>query len=236
MKNKTWIALLTLLLALPASAQDLVVDGFAGFNRIPYQQVSIELSEPGESMDDFVLRVAPVFDQFTAQHEWEACGRLAQATEGEYAGRYALVIGTLQAAQAGQADHVPWKVLGSMPTNHAAAAANAVAMTQRPEFRPSSRYRSTRAWDHPRTVPSAAPASTIAPMTSCGVSSRRRPPTSAGKQNPTSSPDDTDTIHARIRPRWGVRPGDTRGAGAPVMPRRYVAAALTVPGGRPLGR
>ena len=57
--------------------------------------------------------------------------------------------------QAGQADHVPWKVLGSMPTNHAAAAANAVAVTHRRSSSPMSRYRSTRAWDHPRTAPSA---------------------------------------------------------------------------------
>ena len=78
----------------PLDEASLRVVGFTGFNRLPYQQVAIKLSQPGESLDDFVVRVAPIFDAFTARTEWEACGMLAQ----DATGRYALVIGTLQAA------------------------------------------------------------------------------------------------------------------------------------------
>lgn len=88
--------------AAPAAPEDPVVleesalrvVGFSGFHRLPYQQVAIKLSEPGEGLDEFVVRVAPLFDEFTARTEWEACGELAR----EPGGRYALVIGTLQAA------------------------------------------------------------------------------------------------------------------------------------------
>lgn len=86
-------ALLMFALSAPAVATqpEVTFDGFVG---LPYEQVAVEVSEPGESLDGFVLRLAPVLDAFTARTEWEACGVLAQ----DEAGRYAAVIGSVQAS------------------------------------------------------------------------------------------------------------------------------------------
>lgn len=51
-------------------------------------------ASPGEELDAFVVRIAPIFDKFTAEHEWEACGELAKSSDG----RYGIVVGSVQAA------------------------------------------------------------------------------------------------------------------------------------------
>lgn len=53
------------------------------------------LSEPGESLDAFMLRVAPVLDQFTAANEWEACAAIGKTPEGD---RYGFILTSSQAA------------------------------------------------------------------------------------------------------------------------------------------
>ena len=51
-------------------------------------------SEPGESLDAFVMRTAPLFDKYTAEKEWEACATIA--TDGQ--GRYGFVLTSSQAS------------------------------------------------------------------------------------------------------------------------------------------
>lgn len=98
----TAIFLLSLSFATLAEELEVRFDGFVG---LPYNQVSVEVSQPGESLDAFVVRIAPVFDAFTARTEWEACGELAQSEDG----RYAVVIGSVQASLscATSKDNVP---------------------------------------------------------------------------------------------------------------------------------
>lgn len=79
------------LMASPALANS---NGFEGFPGLPYQEVSVDTSEPGETLDAFMLRIAPTLDAFTAKSEWEACGAIAQAPDG----RYGIVVGSVQAA------------------------------------------------------------------------------------------------------------------------------------------
>ena len=95
-------ALFALSAPLKAEVPEVHFDGFMG---LPYNQVSVEVSREGESLDEFVVRIAPVLDAFTAQTEWEACGVLAQDAQG----RYATVIGSVQASLscATSADNVP---------------------------------------------------------------------------------------------------------------------------------
>lgn len=97
-----WLALAALSLPLKAQVPDVHFDGFVG---LPYNQVSVEVSSPDETLDGFVLRAAPILDAFTAQTEWEACGVLAQDDQG----RYATVIGSVQASLscATSTDNVP---------------------------------------------------------------------------------------------------------------------------------
>lgn len=95
-------ALVALSAPLKAQVPDVHFDGFTG---LPYNQISVEVSQPGESLDEFVVRIAPVLDAFTAQTEREACGVLAQDAQG----RYATVIGSVQASLscATSTDNVP---------------------------------------------------------------------------------------------------------------------------------
>lgn len=60
-----------------------------GLGRVEYQQLFEVLSEPGESLDAFALRVGPRLRAYSDQTGFEACGVLA--TNGE---RFGVVIGT----------------------------------------------------------------------------------------------------------------------------------------------
>lgn len=58
------------------------------------QELGTYVSEPGESLDAFILRTAPVLDAFTAKKEWEACAAIAKSHEGD---RFGFVLTTSQA-------------------------------------------------------------------------------------------------------------------------------------------
>lgn len=60
-----------------------------GMGAIDYQRLFEEVSEPGEAMDAFVLRIAPQLAEYTAATGFEACGAIA--TDGE---RFGVIVGS----------------------------------------------------------------------------------------------------------------------------------------------
>lgn len=60
-----------------------------GIGTVDYQHLFTEVGEPGESMDAFVVRVAPRLRDWTAAEGYEACGVLA--TNGE---SFGVIVGT----------------------------------------------------------------------------------------------------------------------------------------------
>ncbi|MDF9442977.1 hypothetical protein EM864_14640 [Stenotrophomonas acidaminiphila] len=60
-----------------------------GVGAIDYQRLFEEVSEPGETMDAFVLRIAPQLAEYTAASGFEACGAIA--TDGE---RFGVIVGS----------------------------------------------------------------------------------------------------------------------------------------------
>lgn len=63
-----------------------------GLGSLDYQHLFTTTSQPGESMDAFVLRIAPRLREFSDAMGFEACG--VMATDGE---RFGAVIGTNRA-------------------------------------------------------------------------------------------------------------------------------------------
>ncbi|WP_223572143.1 hypothetical protein [Xanthomonas citri] len=53
------------------------------------------VSEPGEGLDDFMLRVAPVLDRYTKESGHEVCGMVAQSADSE---RFGVRLGTTKGA------------------------------------------------------------------------------------------------------------------------------------------
>ncbi|HEL3200029.1 TPA: hypothetical protein ACKP7X_002508 [Stenotrophomonas maltophilia] len=78
---------LAALTALPCSAQDRV--NVPGIGLVPYQQLFEAVSEPGESLDAFALRLGPRLRAYSDETGFEACGVLA--SDGD---RFGVVIGT----------------------------------------------------------------------------------------------------------------------------------------------
>ena len=67
---------------------------------LTYQHLSTEVSAPGETLDAFVVRIAPVLRAYTRATGYEACGVLA--SDGE---RFAVVVGSnLSHAACGTSD------------------------------------------------------------------------------------------------------------------------------------
>ena len=62
-----------------------------GIGSLSYQRLFEAVSEPGESLDGFVLRIAPRLRAYSDATGFEACGLLA--TDGE---RFGVVVGTNQ--------------------------------------------------------------------------------------------------------------------------------------------
>lgn len=60
-----------------------------GFGQVNYQKLFEEVSQPGEAMDAFVLRIAPQLAEYTAATGFEACGAIA--SDGE---RFGVVVGS----------------------------------------------------------------------------------------------------------------------------------------------
>lgn len=76
------VVALSALVAQPAHSQAIV-----------NMEMGTYLSEPGESLDEFILRTAPVLDAFTAEKEWEACAAIAKTPDGD---RYGFVLTSSQ--------------------------------------------------------------------------------------------------------------------------------------------
>ncbi|MGX5730923.1 hypothetical protein ACWKWK_10370 [Pseudoxanthomonas beigongshangi] len=53
------------------------------------------VSEQGEPLEDFVLRIAPVLDRYTHETGFEACGMVAQSADGE---RFGVRLGSTKGA------------------------------------------------------------------------------------------------------------------------------------------
>jgi hypothetical protein len=98
--SATLFALLLTLAVAPVAAEDTpqvapaAPEVFYGIPGLPFNLVTTEESLPGETMDQFVVRIAPALDAFTAKMEWEACGVIGQAPDGHYG----IVVGSIQAA------------------------------------------------------------------------------------------------------------------------------------------
>lgn len=60
-----------------------------GFGEIEYQRLFEEISQPGEDLDAFILRLGPRMRAFTDRAGFEACGLLA--TDGQ---RFGVVVGS----------------------------------------------------------------------------------------------------------------------------------------------
>lgn len=60
-----------------------------GVGKVKYMRLFSEVSNAGESMDSFALRVAPMLRQYSDENGYEACGVIA--TNGE---TYSIVVGT----------------------------------------------------------------------------------------------------------------------------------------------
>ena len=61
-----------------------------GLGMLDYQRLFEVVSEPGESLDAFALRISPRLRDFSDESEFEACGVIA--TDGQ--GGYGIVVGT----------------------------------------------------------------------------------------------------------------------------------------------
>lgn len=59
------------------------------------QHVAELVSEQGEPLEDFVLRIAPVLDRYTHETGFEACGMVAQSADGE---RFGVRLGSTKGA------------------------------------------------------------------------------------------------------------------------------------------
>ena len=67
----------------------LALSGQAVAGELPYEHLFTEVSQPGESRDDFAARIAPQLRAYSDETGFEACGVIA--TDGE---RFGAVIGT----------------------------------------------------------------------------------------------------------------------------------------------
>lgn len=61
-----------------------------GVGTVPYQQLFEAVSEPGEALDAFMLRVAPRLRAYSDATGYEACGVIARNDQGQYG----VVVGT----------------------------------------------------------------------------------------------------------------------------------------------
>ncbi|MGH8602293.1 MAG: hypothetical protein ACREXR_05800 [Gammaproteobacteria bacterium] len=61
-----------------------------GIGNIPYQRIFETVSEPGESLDDFMLRISPALHAYTLETGFEACGLIAKGGDG----RHGVVMGS----------------------------------------------------------------------------------------------------------------------------------------------
>lgn len=80
------LALAATLMASSAVAQTMQVPGVG---TVPYDRLFSEVSEPGETVTAFVLKVAPKFAAYTRETGYEACAVIA--TNG---GRFGIVVGS----------------------------------------------------------------------------------------------------------------------------------------------
>lgn len=81
MLRRLVIALLVLGLSLPA----LSAPAPQPTTTVSWTLLSVVRGSPGETLDEFALRVAPFMDKYTAEHEVEVCGQISQAENGAYA-------------------------------------------------------------------------------------------------------------------------------------------------------
>lgn len=91
---KTLIAIVVLLCSLPLSANDRAA-AIRDLRALPFEVILEERSQPGEVLDLFMLRVAPVLRAHTLKTGHEACGVVAEDESG-----YAIVVGSSGAAAA----------------------------------------------------------------------------------------------------------------------------------------
>lgn len=73
----------------------LVMSASAHAQAIVRMDMGEYFSEPNETLDAFMLRVAPVLDKFTAEKEWEACAAIGKTPDGQ---RYGFILTSSQAA------------------------------------------------------------------------------------------------------------------------------------------
>lgn len=62
--------------------------------QVPWTTIGTYYGEPGEKIDDFVLRIAPILDAYTAEHEVEVCGVVGS----KYDGSLGIILGTINAS------------------------------------------------------------------------------------------------------------------------------------------
>lgn len=90
--NRIFLTIATFLFAAAAQASGFAPTEkveIAGLGSLDYQHVFTETSQPGETMDAFVLRIAPKLAEYTAETGFEACGAIA--SDGE---RFGVVVGS----------------------------------------------------------------------------------------------------------------------------------------------
>lgn len=86
---KAMTVVLMLGLAMPALAQResfRLPDG----RKISYEKLFEAVSEPGETLDEFAVRLTPRLREFSDATHFEACGRFAKAPDG----RFGVIVGT----------------------------------------------------------------------------------------------------------------------------------------------
>lgn len=122
MRAKTlFLTMLLTLVTAFASAQAADVGMTPAMRALPFKTLDVYTSRPGESLEAFLLRIAPVLRTFTHTTGFEACGAIAKGPTG-----YGVALGTNEsqigclAGEAGVPEGMTWtgETLHSHPEDH----------------------------------------------------------------------------------------------------------------------
>lgn len=89
MRFKLWFLALLALIGLSAQASEMALS--PEIRALPFKALNVYTSQPGERLQAFLLRIAPVLQAYTRKTGWEACGVIGQGPQG-----YGVALGTNQ--------------------------------------------------------------------------------------------------------------------------------------------
>lgn len=90
------------------------------------------VSQENENLDDFLLRISPIAEQFTVMTGWEVCGFVAQGKNGQYGVRLSSTRGAISCSMS--SNNVPFGMTAMRLTYHTHPEGNARPTAADAEF------------------------------------------------------------------------------------------------------